>query len=72
MEREHTKNLDHPDESLHLPGLTEDVVRIGDYTVGRAVQAPGWRWSVDMQPTVGGDWCEARHIGVTSGAGMVA
>ena len=65
MELEHTKSLDHPDESIRLPGLTEDVVRIGDYTVGRAVQAPGWRWSVDMQPSVGGEWCEARHVGVT-------
>ena len=33
-------------------------------TIGRTVQDPGWRWSTDMQPLVGGEWCEARHIGL--------
>jgi hypothetical protein len=33
-------------------------------TVARTVQDPGWRWSTDMQPLVGGEWCEARHFGV--------
>lgn len=61
---ERAKNLGSPDESIRFPGVTEDIVEIGDYTVGRAVQAAGWRWSRDMQPHVGGEWCEARHIGV--------
>ena len=33
-------------------------------TVARSVSEPGWRWSTDTQPLVGGEWCEARHIGV--------
>jgi len=64
MTRTHTKNLDDPDESIRMPGVVEDLVHIGDYTVGRATQEVGWRWSTDMRPIVGGDWCEARHIGV--------
>jgi class 3 adenylate cyclase len=24
---------------------------------------PGWRWYNDVRPRVGGDWCEARHVG---------
>lgn len=37
---------------------------LGDITVGRATQAVGWRWSKDWQPTVGGEWCQAHHVGV--------
>jgi class 3 adenylate cyclase len=58
------KNLGTPDESIHFPGITEDLVEIAGMTVSLTVQDPGWRWSTDMQPLVGGEWCEARHIGV--------
>jgi class 3 adenylate cyclase len=58
------KNLGMPDESIRFPGITEDLVEVAGMTVARTVQDPGWRWSVDMRPLVGGEWCEARHIGV--------
>ena len=30
---------------------------------------PGWKWSKDIKPTVGGDSCQATHLGViVSGA----
>ena len=47
-----------------MPGAEADLVTLGDVTVGREVDAPGWRWSVDMRPIVGGGWCESRHVGV--------
>jgi class 3 adenylate cyclase len=28
------------------------------------VNQPGWRWSKDVRPTVGGEWCQVRHVGV--------
>jgi class 3 adenylate cyclase len=59
-----TKNLGNPDESIRFPGDHRDLVEIAGMTVARTVQDPGWRWSTDMQPLVGGEWCEARHIGV--------
>ena len=63
------KNLRSPEESISFPGITEDLVEVGGFTVSRTVQDAGWRWSEDMQPLVGGEWCEARHIGVVvSGA----
>ena len=62
--RHETKNFGAPDESIRLPGITEDLVEIGGLTVAKTVQAPGWRWSTDTRPLVGGDWCPARHIGV--------
>jgi class 3 adenylate cyclase len=58
------KNLNSPDETISFPGITEDLIEIAGMTVARTVQDPGWRWSTDMQPLVGGEWCEARHIGV--------
>jgi class 3 adenylate cyclase len=58
------KSLDDPDETFELEGMVEHLVQIGDYTVGRVVQPPGFRWSTHVQPVVGGEWCAARHVGV--------
>ncbi len=63
------KNLQSPDEVIRFPGLTEEMVDLGDLTVGRVVQEPGWRWSTHVRPLVSGEWCQARHVGVVlSGA----
>jgi class 3 adenylate cyclase len=59
-----SRNLGTPDEPLSFPGLEGGVVHLGDITVGRMVIKPGWRWSKDVKPVVGGDWCQARHLGV--------
>ena len=58
------KNLDRPDATLQFPHLTVKQVDLGDITVGLTHLEPGWRWSNDVRPEVGGDWCEARHVGV--------
>ncbi len=57
-------NLDHPDEVLKFPLVTAYLVEMGDLTIGRIVTEPGWRWSTHVRPTVGGQWCQARHIGL--------
>lgn len=66
------KNLRQPDESIELAGATEDLVEIGDVTVGRVVHPPGWRWSTHAKPLVGGDWCQARHVGVVISGRLAA
>lgn len=58
------KNLGNPDETIEMPGITQQQVDLGDLTVGRVVQEPGWRWSTHLRPQIGGDWCQARHVGV--------
>lgn len=58
------KSLDHPDEVVDVPGVRVDMVDLGDFTVGRMVNEPGWRWSTHMRPIVGGEWCQARHVGI--------
>jgi class 3 adenylate cyclase len=65
-----SKNFARPDQTLRLPKLTAELVEIGGLTVGYLVTQPGWRWSVDIRPTVGGEWCEARHLGVVLSGGV--
>jgi class 3 adenylate cyclase len=57
------KSVDDPDEVVNFPNIRTDIVHLGDLTVGRMVNQPGWRWSRDVRPTVGGEWCEIRHVG---------
>jgi class 3 adenylate cyclase len=57
-------NLDAPDERIEFPLIEARLVDLGDLTVGMMVSEPGWRWSVHNRPTVGGEWCQARHVGV--------
>jgi class 3 adenylate cyclase len=59
-----TKSLETPDNVIEFPHMRAHIVELGDITVGELVSQPGWRWSVDMKPTVGGEWCQARHVGV--------
>lgn len=58
------KSLERPDEVVEVPGVRVNMVDLGDFTVGRMVNEPGWRWSTHMRPIVGGEWCQARHVGL--------
>ena len=58
------KNLGEPDEVLELPGSRTELVDLGDLTVAYATFQPGWRWRTHVQPHVGGEWCQAHHVGV--------
>lgn len=58
-----SKSFDAPDDFVEFPRLETQIVELGDLTVGKIVTAPGWRWSQDVKPTVGGEWCQARHVG---------
>lgn len=64
MAEARARNLTTPDETMELPGLRVQQVDLGDLTVGRVVIEPGWRWYTHVRPQVGGEWCEARHVGV--------
>jgi class 3 adenylate cyclase len=64
MPERRVKSIDEPDEILQFPKLTVRVVELGDITVGHFVNEPGWSWAECMRPKVGGDWCQARHLGM--------
>ena len=63
MPRLQAKSFDTPDETRTLPKATADVVNVGEVAVGYAVWQPGWRWSSDLGPIAGTDWCESHHLG---------
>jgi len=64
MAEARAKNLEEPDQTIELPLFTAKIVEVGDFTVGYVVYQPGWRWSTHVRPSVGGEWCQARHVGV--------
>lgn len=64
MEDSAIKSFRSPDEVVKLPKLTAEIVELGELTVSRTVSEPGWRWSEHVRPSVGGEWCQVRHVGV--------
>jgi hypothetical protein len=57
------KNISAPDEVREFPNGSGSmkVLKIGEETVGYATFKPGWKWSKDMKPKVGGDACQVTH-----------
>jgi class 3 adenylate cyclase len=64
MAEHRVKSFAKPDEVLEFPKTQVRVVELGDITVGHFVNEPGWSWRECIQPTVGGEWCQARHLGM--------
>jgi hypothetical protein len=58
-----SKSFGNPDDVVEFPNVRTRIVELGDLTVGELVSQPGWRWSEHVRPTVGGEWCQARHVG---------
>ena len=58
------RSFESPDE-VRTPDKTRlEVVDLGGVKAGRATFQPGWRWSECIKPVVGGDSCQAHHVGV--------
>ena len=38
------------------------IVKLGDMNASKMILEPGWKWS-ECKPTVGGDSCQAGHVG---------
>ena len=58
------KRFDAPDE-VRTPDKTKmEVVDLGTTKAARLTAQPGWRWSECIKPVVGGDSCQAHHVGV--------
>jgi hypothetical protein len=51
-----------PDEVRTFPHGHAEILRVGDGVVGRFTLEPGWRWSQDVKPMAGTEWCEAPHF----------
>ena len=57
-------NIENPQETRPFKDNGRmDVITLGDFTLGRGVFEPGWRWSNDVKPIAGTDSCQTRHTG---------
>jgi hypothetical protein len=56
------KSFDEADEVRTFGHGRAALVNMGLGAVGRLVLEPGWRWSVDVKPIAGTEWCEAPHF----------
>ena len=67
------RRFESPDEIREMSRGKFEIVRIGGVTIGRATYQPGWKWSVDVGPTVGASRCTVEHVGlVLSGMATAA
>ena len=67
------KRFDSPDEVREMRKGRFEIVRLGGVTIGRATYQPGWKWSVDVGPSVGAERCTVEHVGlVLSGTATAA
>lgn len=64
------KNFDSPDETRAPAKTTVAVVDLGSVKAARVTAETGWRWSECIKPVVGGDSCQARHVGVVVSGAM--
>jgi len=58
------KSLDMPDEERSIPNGNVQIWELGDFVIGRVTFEPGWRWSKDVKPIAGTEWCEYHHLGI--------
>jgi len=67
------KRFDGPYEVTHFDEGKFETVSLGSMTIGRATYQPGWKWSVDVGPNVGEQFCLVEHVGmVVSGVATAA
>ena len=64
------RDFESPDESRTPDRTRADVVHLGGTAVARLTLEPGWSWSGCVQPVVGGDRCQLRHLGVVQSGRM--
>ena len=60
-----TKSFDDADEVKTPPKTHAATVKLGDISATKVVLEPGWKWSECVKPAVGGDSCQAGHVGVS-------
>ena len=64
MDSMFTKSFDNADEVKTPPMTHAATIKLGDISATKIVLEPGWKWSECVKPAVGGDSCQAGHVGV--------
>lgn len=67
------KRFENPDEVIEFDKGHYETVTLGGMTIGRATYQPSWRWSKDVGPGIGAEYCTVEHVGlVISGTATAA
>ncbi|MEY2450468.1 MAG: hypothetical protein QOD92_42 [Acidimicrobiaceae bacterium] len=64
------RSFDAPDETRTPEKTKVEVVDLGGAKAARLTLQPGWKWSECIKPVVGGDSCQALHVGLVQ-SGMM-
>jgi hypothetical protein len=63
MSQLETKNFSSPDKVMTPSKAKMEIVTLGERTVIKMTFHPGWKWSVDIDPTAGPEKCQRHHFG---------
>jgi len=58
------KRFEQPDELRTFEKGKFEIIHIAGMTIGRATYSPGWKWSVDVGPSLGKKSCDVEHVGL--------
>jgi hypothetical protein len=58
------QSFESPDEVRSPDKTTVAVVDLAGVKAARLTAQPGWTWSECIKPVVGGESCQAHHVGV--------
>ena len=58
------KSFANADEAKNPDKTLAQIINFGDVKITKLELEPAWKWSECIKPTVGGDSCQAGHVGV--------
>jgi quercetin dioxygenase-like cupin family protein len=58
------KRFEQPDEVRNMENGKFELINIAGVTIGRAIYAPGWRWSTHVGKALGKSSCDVEHVGI--------
>jgi class 3 adenylate cyclase len=59
------RRFDDTQDVRETPRGRVEVVELDDRVVAKITWQPGWRWSVDVKPIAGTQYCQSHHVGMT-------
>ena len=66
------KSFDNPDEVRAPDKAKVSVCDLGGIAAAKLVLQPGWSWETCVKPMVGGESCQAKHVGTVISGQMAA
>jgi len=61
MSKMEKKSMTSPEEIRTFPKGKVELVKVGDFTFGKATFEPGWKWSESVKPIAKTHSCQASH-----------